>query len=408
MAVAKGVLEREARINNTKIRVRMFSNRKTLEDYIANGEWPENGVPQLQSILLGELQQQRASIESMINGPTVDHRQFTRLQAYIIALMYAFSPNGRIGAINNLDLDLGTRFANDEVEFALSKKFKTYTVYTFQAISLIDFGKVLLRSYIEIRKKFVQSNAAPIDAMRLLSPDSLLFMSSTFRKINGSAMVIDYFKKHGYKVSSDLVRKMFETDTDRLTQEGLVSPLQQEAVHRIMGHSAATAQRSYIIPSSRAIALQRTQDAAVATTVMQRMLNRPVGRSVDIDIDAILEMPGIETTDKSDIESIDWGKAHKCWHVKPNHNGVWPHIPWDVKEFVFIGLWCEKAKAQGMQHNVVGKCRMSLLKEYPEMHKHFHAQHVLSITKFEYGYERYCKYVKQQQQQLPTNSDDTY
>lgn len=224
LIIANGVIERERRLNNSKIKTNHFNKKKSLEDYIQDGQWPADGLPGLQVIVYGDLKLIKANVRSMRRAAVVDPRQFTGLQSYILAVMYVFSPNGRVGAMNKLDLDLGTRFAFDEVEFALSKNFKTHTTYTYQAISLIDFGKLLLQDYIAIRSKYVQDNAkTSAEEEQLLSPTSVLFLSSNLKPINGSSMVSEYFKKHGYQITSDLIRKMFETETDWLTQKGLVS-----------------------------------------------------------------------------------------------------------------------------------------------------------------------------------------
>lgn len=81
---------------------------------------------------------------------------------------------------------------------------------------------------------------------------------------------------------------MVETETNKLVQDGAVSKSEQHSMHRIQGHTHATAKKSYFIPFASEIAQQRRNDADIAGRVMTtithpKLLGKPI-----IDVDAII------------------------------------------------------------------------------------------------------------------------
>lgn len=71
-------------------------------------------------------------------------------------------------------------------------------------------------------------------------------------------------------------------------------------------------------------------------------------------------------------------------------------------------MYVEGLKQIGVRNQVVARCRRDLL-EHPEMHPHFHPQHVLNANRFDYGYKQYREVQeRKKKQQLMSAADDDY
>jgi hypothetical protein len=87
---------------------------------------------------------------------------------------------------------------------------------------------------------------------------------------------------------------------------------------------------------------------------------------------------------------LPWGTEHPAFNNINSSRIVWTPI-----EVHFIGAWMEAAiKAGYAKQGLLGRCRNSIARDYPDMVKHFHINHVLDINKFIYGYERFLSIQK--------------
>lgn len=84
------------------------------------------------------------------------------------------------------------------------------------------------------------------------------------------------------------------------------------------------------------------------------------------------------------FKALPWGTEH------PHYKSKDRRIPWTPKEVCFIGTWITTAIENGIaRHGLVGKCRIAIANDYPEMIKYFHQGHVVNVEKFLHGYRRY-------------------
>lgn len=166
----------------------------------------------------------------------------------------------------------------------------TNDIYRYQAITMVEWCRPLLEAFLKMRDMYVRLYAEKVKRKGLLSPTSWLFISSNFKQISASSIVSKFFKHRGFRLNTNLVRKIFESETEELVQNGKVSTIEQQSVHNIMGHSGATAKRSYIIPRKADIARQRSHDADVAGRVMSYITDKNKKRKPNIDMEEILAL----------------------------------------------------------------------------------------------------------------------
>lgn len=121
---------------------------------------------------------------------------------------------------------------------------------------------------------------------RVLSDDSLLFLSSKLTEVDGSSLFVKFFKNlNGLSITTTLLRKLIETEASDLHKRGRLSYPTICAGSRLIGHSRATAERDYIIPSEEATIEDRLLDADEGDRIMTAISGRNDRQTILVSID---------------------------------------------------------------------------------------------------------------------------
>jgi hypothetical protein len=154
-----------------------------------------------------------------------------------------------------------------------------------------------------MRDVYVRTRAEKETVSKLLAPDSWLFITSNFKQANTCSTFSFFFKSKGYTLTTGLIRKVVETQTQEMVDKGAVTKEQQGSVQNTLGHSDETARSTYIIPRDSVIARQRTADAKISGRVMSQFVNSDVNSVLmpDIDIEKILNSGKPHGTNNNNI-----------------------------------------------------------------------------------------------------------
>lgn len=109
------------------------------------------------------------------------------------------------------------------------------------------------------------------DRTDLNDPDSHLLLSFAGTKLDCSKRLSRTLAYYGLNMTSTSIRSLVETETAGLFHNGAISLEEQRAVHNCNGHTNATANKHYIMPSQSSNLSARLQDAVVANSVLSKI-----------------------------------------------------------------------------------------------------------------------------------------
>lgn len=133
MAIRK-TYERESKVDSK-------ANRQTIENLKVNHRWPE-GLDQVRKAV----QECFAWARSFGNCALVTVDTYGTFMEFLVAGLYAFAPQGRIGGITSLTKGAGLRLLAGDV--AAVTEFKTSSHYAFQPVILPPCMTPFLELYI--------------------------------------------------------------------------------------------------------------------------------------------------------------------------------------------------------------------------------------------------------------------
>jgi hypothetical protein len=124
-----------------------------------------------------------------------------------------------------------------------------------------------------------------------------------------------------------------------------------------------------------------------------------LARGTTFEIEPALSDDEEPTSVKPNITELPWGTEH------PQFGRETSKIKWTPIEIWYVGDWMV---ANGHGNNdgklpsskVQRSCRNSLIDDYPEMIPHFHRSHVVKMSTFAHGYNRYLEEQRKIQERI--------
>jgi hypothetical protein len=125
---------------------------------------------------------------------------------------------------------------------AMSSKFKTYSKYLLQPVTLSEISKNLLLIYLKVLRPVAATK------MKIKSMEEPLWI--TFNggsEIDVGKLVSNYFKrKLNISITTTNIRSLVETETETLFRNGMISKSERSAISLINGHTSQTTNDYYV------------------------------------------------------------------------------------------------------------------------------------------------------------------
>ncbi len=295
-----------------------------------------------------------------------------------------------------------------------SSCFKTNYKYGYQAISVCEETKKLLKLYLMyLRPKAAKGNR------RLIQPKSKLFLTfdgDSDRKI-GRKVTKFFEDKNGLHMTTTHIRSLFETTAEAALLRGDITASQRASVSSINGHSSAVV-KDYYLKVRTAKDVQNARDAVRAFNTPNAYIGPRGNENIirnnlenhyddmvvdedDSDAHAINDDSDANTiSDDSDANAInndeehllggyqiteyaDWGTEHPDYD-KP----VGSKANWSKGELSYIhNAAKEMIRSHPRKTNIVARILLKI-KADPLAMPLFHARHVLKSDRLRPGYKQ--------------------
>ena len=144
------------RKNSIEVRVSMSDN--TVEALIEKKRWPPGGLPELQKAIESEIKWVEAVAQQ---SAPLNQATYSRFMQILCGAAYCFSPQGRVGAIEDLKNSQYQELLREG--YVLSSKFKTAAKYGYQPITTGSIFSKLLTFYVnKIRPNMLTQQSDPL------------------------------------------------------------------------------------------------------------------------------------------------------------------------------------------------------------------------------------------------------
>lgn len=245
-AFRRGIVQLTITIQHTvrgvkkEIRRVIKTKDRSIKSAVEQGKYPSGG----RGDLVAAIKKDVDIIEHQfaVGAPFViiTENCYNHLLETLVASLYVFSPQGRVGPLELLVLDAMQDFRKDG--FTTSRSFKTVQSSSSQRYAAILTPKTSLR-LLEIYIKFYRPVSQPRNQVPAPS-DPLLLDYQGRSLISISRLVTSYFRRTmQLHITTTTLRSMIESEMNARTD---LSSAERNAVHTIVGHSEATANDFYI------------------------------------------------------------------------------------------------------------------------------------------------------------------
>jgi hypothetical protein len=331
-------------------------SERTYEIAVARRQLPENGLEELQKLVVSQLDLVRKIKERLKRGMkiVVDEDLYNRFMRLFYSAIYVFAVNGRIGGIESLRLkDVTLLFASA----ATTSEFKTQRFYKLQPVFFTRVPKYILPVYITVIRPSVEG--------LLKNPNNHLFLRSDGRpEANAGQKLTQFFREHGgLHITTNAIRTLVETETAAGVLNGTVSEAQASAVHRVNGHSSSMARKHYTLLTTKAV-------AAVSQTALDFDKHAP------------------DFTDNQEVyaepapQYANWGTMH------PKYGSKSKRIKFSSAELTYLRDLEEGFRDQTpngeLPSNLTSRC-LKRIRDDPEALPIFHERHVLGADRLRAG-----------------------
>jgi hypothetical protein len=125
---------------------------------------------------------------------------------------------------------------------AMSSKFKTYSKYLLQPVTLSEISKNLLVIYLKVLRPVAATK------MKIKSMEEPLWITfNGGNEIDVGKLVSNYFKrKLNISITTTNIRSLVETETETLFRNGIISKSERSAISLINGHTSQTTNDYYV------------------------------------------------------------------------------------------------------------------------------------------------------------------
>lgn len=331
----------------TKIKKRKERREKTIEAAIWERRIPHGGLPTLQNIV-------RKEMEVVKNLKVfADAETYINFMQLMFASLYVFSVQGRVSGI--ADLKYGQRIQLQEQSYAMTDKFKTFSTFGYQAVTLAEESRQLFDIYINKIRPYAPTSCEDTD------PLWVSWRGKPYSEaMIGKAVTIFFARKANLRCSSTMIRTLVETAMESLQNQGIISTEERKSITSLNGHSSAIVQNHYLLTA-------RVHDVQNATNAFEKLKDAPL---------PVFDIPA---------RTIDWGKLH------PEYARTNPtdRIKWSQAEIDYIGHALNQLPVNGR----TDQCSqiLKIIERDPHAHDIFHINHVSGTPKIRNGYEAYLR-----------------
>ena len=339
----------------------------TVLSLIQERKIPAGGLDELQQRAMQGLEwvKQSQNLIVMAND-TFLHDRFMEV---MFVSIYCFSPQGRISGVADMKFNQATKLQQDG--FALSNKFKTRQKYGYQPVIIPDSMQWILDLYLNVREAIVR---------RTLSQDNALFLDWNGKaEIRIGRLVTSYFKRTcGLRITTTMIRSVVEMATEDARQRGAITVQQQEATHRINGHSSQVVQDFYIRRNME-------QSVRLGTAAFESLqVVAPVAPSDPVIANPV-RTPSITPRIVTPMLAIKWGTAHPNYQEHPTAR----RAEWTSAEVDYISSWYqqETVRVPGNDNMLSSRCLKAIIKD-PAAWPIFHELHTLDSKRMRTGIDK--------------------
>jgi hypothetical protein len=319
-----------------------------------------------------------------------DKDMYKDYMGLLYASLYVFSVQGRISGIE--DVKYGQAEELMKHGQVLSDKFKTYSKFTYQPVTLSSTSLKLLEIYLMVFRPKISNGRrdGPFDSLWLTydgdAEDNLgnvvesIYISMNFNidfyYIVGKS-VTRYFERNiSCHVTSTSIRSLIETEAEIMKDEGKITLTERNAVSTINGHSSKTTEDYYVKMSMRKTVSDSRHFFAQVT---------------GIDDTNLFEESSFE------VKAPEWGTRHPDF----GKNGI-KHV-WTDEETNYLQFVIDKlVHNNNSKNNLMSRC-LKFIRNDPNAIPIFHKDHILNSARLRAGWESISK--KQKKKEIECLTD---
>jgi len=335
---------------------------------VQNFKLPKDGFEGLQKIV-ADCFDWASEFTNVSSNFKIDSVIYNDYVGFLVASLYVFAPQGRIGGIQCL-------VSKDYEDFikmghAMSSSFKTKAKYELQPVLSNEKLNELITTYMTKFRPIAVKNArdAAPRGKPIQTPEEFwLTFDGKHDERLGRRLTQFFVKKGHYHITTTSIRSLLETTAHKAMISGGISPEHREAISNVGGHSSQVVNDYYLKHDRNSDAQQAKQ----AFNIMAPTSDSPVDEQEDV-------FPGHD-----DCEEPDVGSQH------PDYLTTKSKASWTEKEIMYTGTWIRERqkKSPNKLQPVFVELHAHILQD-PEVRKIFHRYHVCSPSRLQHGKKAY-------------------
>lgn len=263
-----------------------------------------------------------------------------------------------------------------QVGYTLSDKFKTVGTYGLQPIILSNYSYKIVMVYINRIRELILPDKNNWD------PNDFLWVDYNGKpQRNIGRLITKYFrKKIKVNVTTTCFRSLYETESDTLFNNGIISASDRASIRQISGHSSATVRKYYLKKNIN-------QNVENSRNVLKSLsATSPTNYSIDDDYQVNSDQYYCPPANPHMLPSITskapWGTLHSSYQ-SDRHK-----IPWDNAEINYLGKLATsliREDSEKYSKTIMSHC-LKRIKNDPIAISIFHENHILSTGNYYYYY----------------------
>ena len=205
--------------------IKTMRSQKTLQQDVERRRRPLNGLKDLQAIVDAKTKITKELPESSF----MNHAGYLQLMRLLYASLYTSNSQGRVSGL--MDMKYGQREELLISHFAASSRFKTYSKYGYQIVSLAGNSLILFKIFMSYARPYItmKCNITPKDS------DPLFITATGTADRNISRHVTEFFRENNLHITTTALRSMVEMEMKDLYDRGQITSAEREAVANTSG-----------------------------------------------------------------------------------------------------------------------------------------------------------------------------
>jgi hypothetical protein len=358
---------------NYSRKMKSIRTENDVTECIKARRFPLNGLTDLMLCINNELKWARKFFLNESWILRFDELIYTRLMSILYASLYVFSPQGRKGGIESLQLKDGDTMIRQG--HANSKLFKTRSSFGYQPCTLSKKSYFLFKIYFERLRPLISSESE----FKCHQTDPLwLTWAGVGDTTIGKKITKLFKKKLGLHITTTVIRTIVETEAHHLFIQGKISESDRTAISNINGHSSKTTE-SYYLQSDR------DSDVFKGRNIFHRLESDLGIEDKESDEDNFLRQSN-NSWIPLQIVMPDWGTSHPDYKKRPKML----RAKWSKDEIDYIREWCVQKLEENHEIKAI---IISLLWKHitrgPDNQRAipiFHEIHILDSARLRHGY----------------------